>query len=301
MATSSNSPSIVFFGNERLATGVTTQAPVLRALIEAGYQIEAVIVNNDQATSRKERTLEVAELAAEHSIPVLTEFDSNLKSPIAILVAYGRIVPQQIIDHFEHGIINVHPSKLPHYRGSTPLESVILNGSISTAVSLMQLSAKMDAGPVYAQRDLPLSPTITKQELVDAAGQLGAAMMVDALPQILDGSLTPQPQDESQATFTKQITKHDGHVDWNKPAEQLEREIRAYAGWPSSSTEINGKPVSIISTQVLEINGEPGTFFVHNKQLAAHCGKNALLITELKPSGKRTMSSRDFLAGNPIS
>lgn len=300
MASSLKLPSIVFFGNERLATGVTTQTPVLRALIDAGYAVEAVIVNHDQATSRKERKLEVAEVAAEHDIPVLTEFDANLKSSIAVLVAYGRIVPQGIIDHFEHGIINVHPSKLPLYRGSTPLESVILDGSASTTVSLMQLAAKMDAGAVYAQQDLPLSPTITKQELADAAGQLGAKMIIETLPQILDGSFTPQAQDESQATFTKQITKQDGQLDWHKPAKQLEREIRAYAGWPGSSTDVNGKPIIITSVQILNQTGQPGTFFTNDKQLAVYCGQQALLITELKPAGKRTMFSRDFLAGNPL-
>jgi methionyl-tRNA formyltransferase len=305
MANSSNFPnslpSIVFFGNERLATGVTTEAPVLRALIAAGYPIEAIIVNNDQATSRKQRPLEIAELAVEHNIPLLTEFNTSLTSSIAVLVAYGRIVPQRVIDHFRYGIVNVHPSKLPLYRGSTPLESVILDGSTSTAVSLMQLSAKMDAGAVFAQRDLELPAIITKQELADAAGQLGAEMIVEALPTILAGSLRPQPQDESKATFTKQISKPDGQLDWNKPAQQLECEIRAYAGWPGSTTNIHGKVVTITAAEIIPEAGTPSTFFMHNKQLAVYCQQDALLIVELKPAGKRIMSGRDFLAGNPIS
>lgn len=303
MATSLNSPkpSIVFFGNERLATGVTTEAPVLNALINAGYPIEAVIVNNDQATSRKERTLEVAELAAEHNIPVLYEFSTELKSQIAVLAAYGKIVPKSVIDHFEYGILNLHPSALPKYRGSTPLESVILDGSDSTSVSLMQLDVKMDAGDVYMQQELTGISTITKQGLADAAGALGAHMIIDALPQILDGSLTPKPQDESQATITKQIGKRDGQIDWSKSANLIEREIRAYAGWPGSQTEINGKPVIITEAEVTAESGESGTFFISNKLLAVYCDKDALVITKLKPAGKREMFSRDFLAGNPIS
>lgn len=302
MATLLNSPkpSIVFFGNERLATGVTTQAPVLHALIEAGYPIEAVIVNNDRATSRKERALEVAELAAKHSIPVLYEFSTELTSSIAVLVAYGRIVPKRIIDHFQFGIINVHPSALPKYRGSTPIESVILDGLQSSTVSLMQLAVKMDAGAVCLQEDFPINGK-TKQEVTNEAGILGANMIIKTLPQILDGSLMPQPQDESQATFTKQITKQDGVIDWTKSAEQLEREIRAHAGWPGSSTTINGKDVIITEARVINESGKPGTYFVSNKYLAVYCDKNALVITKLKPAGKREMSSRDFLAGNPIS
>lgn len=308
MAHSSKFPSIVFFGNERLATGVTTQAPTLAALIEAGYSIEAVIVNHEQATSRKQRVLEVEEIATAHNIPVLapstkTELEeviSKLTSPIAILAAYGRIIPGSIIAHFEHGILNVHPSALPKYRGSTPLESVILDGSDSTGVSLMQLDVKMDAGAVYAQQKLSNIAFMTKQQLADAAGGLGAQMIIEALPKILDGSLTPQPQDEAQATFTKQVTKQDGKIDWTKPAEQLECEIRAYAGWPSSSTDVNGKPVIVTAAQILNESGTPGTFFVYEKQLAAYCGQDALLITRLKPAGKNEMLSRDFLAGNPL-
>jgi methionyl-tRNA formyltransferase len=293
-------PSIVFVGNERLATGVTTKAPVLQALIDAGYPIEAVIVNNDRATSRKERSLEVAELAAQHNIPVLYEFSTDLTSSIAVLVAYGKIVPRSVINHFAHGIVNVHPSALPKYRGSTPLESVILDGSDATAVSLMQLDVKMDAGAVYAQNDLVLPRTISKQELADAAGELGAQMVIDTLPKILAGTLAPQPQDESQATYTKQISKQDGILDFTKPAAQLEREIRAFAGWPGSSSEINGKPVIITEVKILDESGEPGTFFVHEKQLTVYCGADSLLITKIKPAGKNEMPGSDFLRGNPL-
>lgn len=302
MATLLNShkPSIVFFGNERLATGVTTSAPVLRALIDAGYPIEAVIVNHVRATSRKARVLEIEDLAIQHNIPVLTEFSAELTSPIAVLAAYGRIVPKSIINHFAHGIINLHPSALPKYRGSTPLESVILDGSKSTMISLMQLDVKMDAGAVFAQQELADINSMTKQQLVDAAGALGATMLLQALPQILDGSLTPQPQNEAQATYTQQITKADGQLDFTKTAQQLEREVRAYAGWPGSSTEVNGKPITVTAAEVINQSGAPGTFFTHEKQLAVYCAADALLITQLKPAGKRTMPSRDFLAGNPI-
>lgn len=310
MATSLNSlkPSVVFFGNERLATGVTTQAPTLRALIEAGYVIEAVIVNHDRATSRKQRILEVEEVAAKHGIAILKpsskaeleEAIQDLSSPIAILAAYGRIIPGSVIDHFKHGILNVHPSALPKYRGSTPLESVILNGSASTMVSLMQLDVKMDAGAVYAQRELPSISAMTKQQLVDAAGALGAQMVIDSLPHILDGDLTPRAQDESKATYTKQINKQDGALDFSKSSTRLECEIRAYAGWPGSSTKINNKVVIVTAAEVVNQSGAPGTLFVHDNQLAVHCGVGSLLITRLKPAGKNEMSSGDYLRGNPL-
>ena len=301
-------PGIVFFGNERLATGVTTNAPVLRALIKDGYPIEAVIVNHEQATSRKQRILEVEELAFTHNIPILApdtkealvSIVDNLTSPIAVLAAYGRIIPGSVIDHFSFGILNIHPSALPKYRGSTPIESVMLDGLESTAVSLMQLDVKMDAGAVYAQTYSKLSGLVSKQSLADQLGAVGAKMILETLPLILDGKITAHPQDESQATYTKQITKQDGNLDLSKPAKVLEREIRAYAGWPGSSTIISDKPIIVTTAGVLNVSGEPGTYFTHEKQLAVYCGQNALIITRLKPAGKNDMSSRDFLAGNPI-
>lgn len=302
MASSLNSPkpSIVFFGNERLATGVTTKAPILSALIEAGYPIEAIIVNHDQATSRKKRVLEVEEIAKQHNIPVLFEFSPKLTSPIAILAAYGRIIPKSIINHFKHGIVNIHPSALPKYRGSIPIESVILDGSASTAVSLMQLDVKMDAGGVYAQKDVLLNGRTSKQELADQLGKIGAEMLIKILPDILNEDASPIPQDESAATYTQQFTKADGKLDFTKPAIQLEREIRAYAGWPGSSTAINDKPVIITNATVLDQSGAPGEFFAYNRQLAVYCKEQALQITKLKPAGKKEMNSQDYLRGNPI-
>lgn len=308
MESSSKFPSIVFFGNERLATGVTTKAPTLNALIEAGYPIEVIIVNHEQARSRKQRVLEVEELANQHGIPVLNpsskaeliEVVQKLSSPIAVLAAYGRIIPGAVIDHFEYGIVNVHPSKLPLYRGSTPIESVILDGSKSTAVSLMALDVKMDAGGVYVQKDVLLNSRTSKQDLVDELGGAGAIMIIETLPSILDGSCVATPQNEAAATYTKQIDKSDGQLDFSKSARKLEREIRAYAGWPGSRTEVNEKLIIVTSATILDQSGTPGDFFTHDHQLAVYCAKQALLITRLKPAGKNEMSSQDYLRGNPL-
>ncbi len=308
MESSSKFPSIVFFGNERLATGVTTKAPTLTALIKAGYSIEAVIVNHEQARSRKQRTLEVEEIADQHNIPVLKphtkaellEVVQNLSSPVAVLAAYGRIIPKAVIDHFTYGIVNIHPSKLPLYRGSTPIESVILDGSTSTTASLMALDVKMDAGGVYAQKDVLLNGRTSKQELADELGALGARMLVDNLPLIIDGLCVSQAQDEAAATYTKQIDKADGRLDFSKTATELEREIRAFAGWPGSSTEVNEKLIIVTAATILNQSGTPEEFFTHDHQLAVYCAKQALLITYLKPAGKNEMSSRDFMRGNPL-
>jgi methionyl-tRNA formyltransferase len=302
------SKTIVFFGNERLATGVTTSAPSLRALIEAGYTVAAVIINNETATTRKSQTLEIAQVAAEHDIPVLNpkkladikEYLQDLKADIGLLVAYGQLVPARIIDLFPSGIINIHPSLLPLHRGSTPLESVILAGDTSTGVSIMQVVKELDRGPVYAQNTVSLTTDVSKQALADQLSTLGAQMLLETLPPILAGSLQPTVQDESLATYDKLITKADGRIDWQKPAITLEREIRAYYTWPRSSTTLGSYEVIIHAARVVDETGTPGAIQVSKDRLIIYTGRQALEILSLQPSGKKEMPIKAFLSGYKI-
>jgi len=301
---------IIFFGNERLATGVTTSVPVLSALIEAGYNIPAVISNYTSGSSRNKRTLEIGSVAEAHNIPLLlpTRLSEiyqqiiNYKAEMAVLVAYGKIIPQEVIDIFPRGIINIHPSLLPLHRGPTPIESVILAGEAETGVSLMQLAKEMDSGPLYAQSTLQLSGTETKQVLADKLLDLGSSMLITELPSILDGHMSPMPQD-AQATYDKQITKDMGLIDWTKPADQLEREIRAYAGWPGSRTTLAGKEVIITQARAEQITDsrlqmtEPGKVVIQDKQLGLQTSDGILVIEKLKPAGKSEMTAQAFLAG----
>src|SRR5437868_14986711 len=166
----SSKPKLVFFGNERLATGVSTDVPTLRALVGAGYQVMAVISSHSQGVSRKKRVLEIVDVAHAYHIPVhLPKKVADIKTDIAklgaeagILVAFGQLLPPEVIDIFPKGIINIHPSMLPKLRGTTPVETAILNGFTQTGVSLMKLSAEMDAGPVYVQSAVKLTGTETK-------------------------------------------------------------------------------------------------------------------------------------------
>lgn len=292
-----SSKRILFFGNERLATAVSTKAPTLRALLNAGYEVPAVIANYTPGTSRDSRRLEIVEVAHAYHIPVL--MPDNLKQLIAqlsdygaeaaVLVAYGKIIPQEVIDIFPKGIINIHPSLLPKYRGPTPVETAILDGAAKTGVSLMKLAAKMDAGPVYAQSELSISGGESKQQLADELLKLGRQLVLNHLPAILDGSAKAKSQDDSAATYTKLITKDDGLIDWRKPAERLEREVRAYAGWPKSQAKIHGQDVIVTKARVAKDQND-GT-------LVMECQPGYLEILELiAPSGK-TMSGKDFLLG----
>ena len=303
-----NKIPLVFFGNERIATGVTTTAPTLQALIHAGYDIKAVVSNYERGTSRSARELEIKAVADAHKIPVLLpdkpgDILGELKSfnaEAAVLVAYGRIVPQSVIDIFPKGIINIHPSLLPLHRGPTPLESVILDDSKKTGVSVMRLAKAMDAGPVYGQSEVELSGSETKQELADQLLDIGSAMVIELLPGILSGDVIAKPQDDSFATYDSLITKDNGRIDWTKPADQLVREIRAYAEWPKSTATFTGKDLIII-TKAHAIAGDkktkPGTVEVLGRDLIFYCGKGALVTELLKPAGKKEMTTKEFLDG----
>lgn len=302
--------SLVFFGNERIATGITTNTPIFRALLRAGHEIEAVVINHEKATSRKARVLEIEEIAVSYNIPVYspTSSDELLKlcktfqqSKIAVLVAYGRIIPQSVIDEFPLGIINIHPSLLPKHRGSVPVESIILQGEQVTGVSIMQLVKAMDAGPVYTQTRLEIDGSETKQELADILSESAAEKLVEVLPHIINGSLKPEPQNEQEATYDQRISKIDGLIDWYKTASTIEREVRAYAGWPKSSTSLGLVSVTITAGHSVPTNhGEkPGTLVIQEDTgvLMIECSEGMLCIDRLIPAGKKEMTAAEFIRG----
>jgi methionyl-tRNA formyltransferase len=299
-------PTIVFFGNERLATSVSTTAPTLESLIEAGYHIAAVISHYERSKSRNARELEIAKIAQKHGIPVLLpdkpgeilEQLASYNADVAVLVAYGKIVPQSVIDVFPKGILNIHPSLLPLHRGPTPIESVILEGASETGVSIMQLVRAMDAGPVYDQTRLSLQGNETKQELADKLLEHGSKLLLEVLPGVLDGSLQPKTQDDSQATYDNLIRKEDGLLDLTKPAERLEREVRAYAEWPKSRIMLVDTEIVVTKVHVLPENHKQiGTIWLDGKQFGFQTSNGVLVVDALKPAGKPEMTAEAFLAG----
>lgn len=296
---------IVFFGNERLVSGLeSTDAPILRGLIERGYQVVAVVSHYSDSKSRNQRPLEVAEIAKKHDIPLylparpseISDEIRSLKPDAAVLVAYGRIISQAVIDLFPLGIINIHPSLLPEFRGPTPIESAILNGATTTGVSIMKLSAGMDDGPVFAQQEITIAND-TKQELYSKVVDSSTALLFSVLPSILDGTLQPKAQNDAKATYSKLIEKSDGIIDWNKPAVAIERQIRAYAGWPQSKTTLAGIDIVITQASVNELSLQVGTIDVGKNRLTVGTGDKSLDILTLKPAGKKEMPVQAFLSG----
>ena len=304
------SKTILFFGNERLATGVTTKTPILNELVSYGYDVKAILVPYQAPVkSRKSRPLEVVKFANDNNIPLISL--SSLKNaigdlkkyeaPLGILAAFGKIIPQEIIDIFPKGIINIHPSLLPKHRGSTPIEGPILLGEKETGVSIMQLTKDMDAGPVFDQIKIPLSGEESKQDLADKLGILGARRLVELLPDILNGSVTPKEQSSENISYDSRISPRIGLLDFTKPAKTLEREIRAYLDWPRSTTKINQKPVIITRSHAIDaVTTKPGKFKTLNGDLAVETSNGVLVIDRLIPANSKEMDSKDYLKGHPL-
>ncbi len=302
-------PRLVFFGNERLATGITeTKAPVLRSLLAQGYDIAAIVVSQKVSSSRRKRPLEVEAIAAEHNIPLLApDHPRDLLSQLqeidaraGVLAAYGRIVPPDLIEAFPRGIINLHPSLLPRYRGPIPIEQAILDGAKETGVSIMSLAPKMDAGPVYAQRQLALRGDEQKVELAKRLSLLGAQTLLEVLPAILEGKLKPQPQDDAKVTFCNLLRAEDRELDWSRPAVELERRVRALAGWPGTRATLFGRDVVVTAAHVSahDTEASPGeSVRLPDGTLAIGTGAGLLVIDRLKPAGRGEMDARAFLAG----
>lgn len=304
--------NLIFFGNERLSTGFEPEsAPTLSALIDAGYKISVVIAHNEASTSRKNRPLEVEQVAKKHNIPVLLphsprdiiEEIKSLQPDMGILVAYGKIIPQEIIDIFPYGILNLHPSLLPKYRGSTPIEQAILDRAKTTGISVMQLVKKMDAGPIYGQVEVEIGEKTDKKELTKKLLSKGVEMLLEIIPRVLSNSIRPNEQDNTKATYTTLINKKQAELDWNKPASELAREIRAYSTWPQSKGIVNlvDKSLEIIVTEAQPINNEgnlkKGQIDYKSGELLVGTREGALNITRLKIPGRNEISAKEFANG----
>jgi methionyl-tRNA formyltransferase len=288
------SKPIIFFGTENFSLTALT------GLIEAGYSIAAVVTKPDSRKGRGQQLVSpsVKVLAEKHNIPVwqpekLKDIANNIQAlqPVAgVLVSYGKIIPQSIIDLFSPGIINLHPSLLPKYRGPSPIESAIIHGDTETGVTIMQLSADMDAGPLYGTKEYALKGVENRLELYHTLADIGTDLLLELLPRILDDELLPNLQDESKATYCQLLQKADA---WLKPdeisAKQAEQHVRAYLGFPKTKLNVLNQAVIITKAHVSSEKKSP---------LDILCRDGAFLsIDELIAPSGRTMNSEAFLNG----
>jgi methionyl-tRNA formyltransferase len=287
---------VVFFGTEEFS------APTLRALIDAGYRIAYVVTKPDTARGRSKQLIAptVKRIALEHNIPVLqpqklidiqTELE-KLDDPVGILVSYGKILPKRTLDVFAPlGIINIHPSRLPRYRGPAPIEAAILNGDNETAISIMSLTEGMDEGPVFVQQAVKLTGSETKPKLYDQLAHRGAELLIQSLPQILSGAIRAIPQKNDDVSYTSLLRKENGNIDpTTETADEIERKVRAHLGYPKSHVTLNNDDVIITSAQ----SSSSDTSSVPT--LSCKDGRYVHILELIAKNGKR-MSGEDYLRG----
>ena len=286
---------IIYFGNEQLAQGVKTQTPIFDALLSTEHDICALVL----PAARVRKPFAVDVLAKKHNIPVhyverghdLLPIIEQYQPDLGVLAAFGKIVPQDAIDAIPCGIINVHPSLLPKYRGTTPIETPLLNGDTETGVSVMRLVMAMDAGPILAQAKVPITAETTKQSLYDELSTLGAKLILDVLPGTLAKNAPETPQNEAEATFTAKLSKDLSDLKFaEKTAQTLANEVRAYAGFPKSKTFLLGIPCTITKAHVAD---SPLT------ELDQQCADGKyLIIDRLLPENSKEMDAKSFLNGH---
>lgn len=299
------SQKIIFFGTEDFS------AEVLKSLIkDDNYDIAAVITKPDSKRGRGKKFGEplVKKIAKKHGIIAwqpnsLADVTDDIKvidNRLGILVSYGKMIPKSILDLFEPiGIINIHPSTLPQYRGPSPIETATLNGDTKIGISFMKLVEEMDAGPIYKQSEITFSKNEDISEIYQAISEIASRELVELLPEIIEGKLNPEPQNDAKATYCRLFTKKDGIIDWKKPAIQIEREIRAYQIWPKSLCTIGG--IEVIVKEAYKgkdlKDKEIGDIEVTNSSIAVQSKDGSIEIIRIQPIGRKEMSIREFLAG----
>ena len=292
------SKPIVFFGSGPVAAESL-------ALLSQDFTIEAVITKPRPPHHKGE--VPVISTATSLGLPIFTaqnkaELDTlfekaTFTSHLAILIDFGIIVSQQVIDFFPLGIVNSHFSLLPELRGADPITFAILNGDKRTGVSLMILVEAMDEGPLLAQDEYKLPRAITTPELTKKLIHVSYEALKRIIPGYVAGQIKSYPQPTTKATYSRRLTKEDGILDWTKPAETLEREIRAFSGWPKSRTVFGSMEIIVTMAHVFKASGSPGNRIIQDGQPVIYCGKDALIIDMVKPSGKKEMPGKAFLAG----
>ena len=300
---------IVFMGTPEFSV------PALEMLVKSEHILVAVYTQPDKSKGRGRIpiTSPVKRVALEHGLEVLqpvslrdhTEIErlAALKPDVIIVAAFGQILPQSVLDVPGFGCLNIHPSLLPKYRGASPIPAAILAGDGETGVTIMLMDAGMDTGPILAQSTVEIEPYDTTASLTPKLAEAGARLLAETLPLWLDRLLTPQPQEESGASYTYPITKNEGAIDWQLSADEIWRRVRAFDPWPGCYTRWQGRSIKILEAVPLHKKGDvvPGRVVALESGQAAAVGvetsDGVLGLLSIQLEGKRAIPVTDFLRG----
>ena len=300
---------VVFLGTPQFAV------PTLRHLLESSHTVAGVLTQPDRPRGRGQKVsyAPIKALALERGIPVFQP--DRLKPPdvaealrawqpdIGVVAAYGRIIPEHLLTIPRFGMINVHASLLPNYRGAAPVHRAVINGDPETGVTIMRVVKELDAGPMFAKVTCPIGPDETSDVVEQALAGLGARLLIDVLGQIATGTACEEPQDDSMATYAPRVTKEEGLIEWTQSAQQIHNRIRGLYPWPHAYTYLNGTRLILLrSAFVTSSKGSaPGTILeVTPDAIHVATGDGELAILEIQPEGRRAMRVHDFVLGHKL-
>ena len=300
---------IVFFGTPRFAV------PSLEALVASRHPVRGVVTQPDRPRGRGQKVIEapVKAAAGRHGIPVFQPDrlrDPSVATAIAawepdlgVVVAYGKLIPAELLRLPRHGMINVHASLLPKYRGASPVHRAVIDGEPETGVTIMQVVEALDAGEMLATTTRAIGPDETSEEVERDLGILGARLLVETVDRIEAGTVKPVPQDDSRSTYAPRLRKDEGLIDWTLPAGSIHNRVRGLYPWPHAYAFIEDSRLILLQTHVVEgtPDAEPGEIVdVSRDAIHVATGNGVIAIDRLQAEGRRPVGAREFLAGRPL-
>ena len=284
--------------------------PALAALIEAGHEVACIYTQPPRRAGRgkKDRPSPVHEFAAErgievrHPISLRDEAEqaafAALELDVAVVAAYGLILPKSFLDAPRHGCLNIHASLLPRWRGAAPIQRAILAGDRISGVTIMRMDEGLDTGPILMTESVTIGPKTNAGELHDALAETGARMIVQALDRLEAGKLEETPQPEEGVTYAAKIDKAETRIDWTRPAAEIERQICGFAPFPGAWLELESERVRALAGTIVNGNGAPGE--VLDDALTVACGEGAIRLDKVQRAGKAAMETAAFLRGHAV-
>ena len=298
---------VVFMGTPDIA------ATCLKKILADGFDVVGVYTQPDRPKGRGMKMIfsPVKELAIAHDIPVFQPENfradedvqtlADLKPDLIAVVAYGRILPQRVLDIPTKGCVNIHASLLPQYRGSAPYQWAVLDGLKETGVSAQHMALKMDAGDVIDVAKTEIGENETAGELLDRLAVLGADLLSRVLTRFVEGDVAGTPQNEADVTFAPMLDKAMCPIDWNKTAQQVHNHVRGLHPWPVATMELKGQKFKVHATRIVDGSGEPGQILGLTKTgLVIACGEGAVEVTSIQAEGGKRMAAPDYFRGHPI-
>lgn len=298
--------NIVFMGTPDIA------ADSLKALITAGHKISAVFTKPDKPVGRRQilTAPPVKVLALENNIPVYqpeTLRDGNaydilkqINPEIIVVVAYGKLLPKEILDLPKYGCINAHASLLPKYRGSSPIQWSIVCGEKKTGITVMQMDEGMDTGDIISKAEIEIGENETAEELFDRLSLLAGELLCSTLDLIENGTAVRTPQNEAEASHAPMIRKEMGEIDFSKKAQDIHNLVRGFYSWPAAYTFIGTKRLKVYKTEIVSLSGKAGTVLKSDKELVIACGDKAIRLCDIQLEGGKRVRDTQFLLGNKI-